>query len=294
MIVYHFHCCALVIETSYKKHTLTTTVSTYQNFVQKKMGKYQSFILIALALLASHSVFGYSSKIDHALSKALERDDHANIVVSMKAGTRDVLNDLARMSFSSRTERSQAVYNALTARAQSSQIQILRYLSEPATLKAFNYGKIQKLWITNQIGIQFANRKLVETLASMDGISRIQEDEVVYLDEPIESETTNQTSVNAVNQWGIQIIEAPSAWSLYNGTNGAGITVAGIDTGVRHTHDVIRNNYKNDSHSWFDPFDGSEIPDDRNGHGTHITGTIAGVNGFGVAPGVEWIHCKGI
>lgn len=258
------------------------------------MGKYQSFILILLALLASHSIYGYSTKVDHALSKTFERYDHVNIVVSMKAGTRDTLKDLAGMAFSSRTERSQTVYNALTARAQNSQSQVLRYLSEPATLKAFNYGKIQKLWITNQIGIQFANRKFVDVLASMDEISRIEEDEVVHLDEPIENMTTNQSSVNAVNQWGIQIIQAPAAWLLFNGTNGAGVTVAGIDTGVRHTHDVLRNNYKNDGHSWFDPYDASEIPDDRHGHGTHITGTIAGVNGFGVAPGVEWIHCKGI
>lgn len=258
------------------------------------MGKFQSCILVSLALLASNAIFAYSPKIDHVLSKTLERDGHANIMVSMKAGTRDILNDLGRLSFSSRRERSQAVYDALTARAQNSQYQILNYLALPTTSNTFKFGKVQSFWITNQIGIQVANRKFIEVLASMDEIIRIQEDEIEHLVQPVESWTTNETSVSAVIQWGVQMIQAPAAWTLFNGTNGAGIVVAGIDTGVRYSHDILRNNYNNDSHSWFDPYDASEIPSDLNGHGTHTMGTIVGVNGFGVAPGAKWIHCKGL
>jgi len=258
------------------------------------MGKFQSWILVSLALLASNALSSYSPKIDYTLSKTLERDGQANILVSMKPGTRDILNNLAGVSFSSRTERSQAVYDALTARAQNSQNRILNLLAAPTISNTYKYGKVQSLWITNQIGIQVASREFIEMLASMDEISRIQEDEIEQLIEPIESRAANENSVKAVNQWGIQMIQAPEAWTLFNGTLGSGIIVAGIDTGVRYKHTILRSNYENDGHGWFDPFDETEIAHDNHGHGTHTIGTIVGLNGFGVAPAATWIACKGL
>jgi len=256
------------------------------------MGKFQSCILILF--LAINAIFAYSPKIDPVLSRTLARQGNANILVSMSAGTKDILNNLAQVSFASRTERSQAVYDALTARARNSQLQVLSFLSVSATSNAFKFGTVKSLWITNQISIQVASREFVEVLASMDEISRIREDEIEYLIEPIEHRTTNETSVNAVFQWGVAQIQAPQAWTLFGGINGTGVTVAGIDTGVRHTHVILRNNYKNDGHSWFDPYGDTEIPHDNNGHGTHTVGTIVGEQGFGVAPGANWIACKGL
>lgn len=249
-------------------------------------------VLISLALLASNIICAQSHKIDHALKKTLERDGHANILVSMKAGTQDILNNLARISFSSRTERSQAVYDALTTRAHDSQNQILGLLSSPSTSKSFR--NVQSLWITNQIGIQVASEEFIEMLASMDEISRIQEDEIVYLKQPIENQFTNEAPVISEIQWGIEKIHAPEAWLQFGGTNGSGITVANIDTGVRYTHEILRISYKDDGHSWYDPYNQTEIPADYHGHGTHTMGTIVGQNGYGVAPQAKWIACKGL
>jgi len=257
------------------------------------MGKFQNLILISLALLASNVIFAYSPKVDSVLSRTLARDGYASILISMKEGTRDILDNLSQMSFSSRTERSQAVYDALTARAQHSQSEILNFLSLPSTSRAFQFGKVRSLWITNQLGIQVASVKLIERLASIDEISIIQEDEIVQLIEPVESQTADET-VHAFNQWGVQMIQAPQAWTLFGGTLGAGITVASIDTGVRPSHEVLRTNYRNDGHGWLDPFDESAIAHDRNGHGSHTVGTIVGLNGFGVAPQANWIACKGL
>jgi len=50
----------------------------------------------------------------------------------------------------------------------------------------------------------------------------------------------------------------------------------------------------NDTHSWYDPYDESDLAHDRNGHGTHTVGTMLGRNGFGVAPEAKWIACKGL
>jgi subtilisin family serine protease len=47
--------------------------------------------------------------------------------------------------------------------------------------------------------------------------------------------------------------------------------------------------------AWFNPYRPADAtPNDLHGHGTHVTGTIAGNNGIGVAPEAKWISCKGL
>lgn len=254
----------------------------------KTMGRVnQKFFLISLVLLASKVAWAISPKVDDVLRNTLERDGHANILVSMRAGTQDILDDLATRTFSSRTERSQAVYDALTTRARDSQKRILDLLSSQSVVKNFKFGTVQSLWITNQVAVQVASEKIVVLLDSMDEISRIQEDEIVYIDTPLEN-------VPQVNQWGIEKIQAPAAWLQFGGTTGSGIVIGNIDTGVRHTHTILRGSYKNDDHSWYDPYNTTRTPADFHGHGSHTVGTIAGQNGYGVAPGAKWIACKGL
>lgn len=251
-------------------------------------------ILTILALGALNAVWAQSSKIDADLQKNLQRNGRANILVSFKEGTQDILDKLSKMSFSSRTERSQALYDALTSRAENSQIKILRFLSSPSISKQFKFVNVQSFWITNQIGIESASGEFVGYLASMDEITRVQEDEIAQLYKPIESQVTDDPPTIAANQWGITKIQAPEAWLLFGGTRGSGITVANIDTGVRHTHDLLRTTYKNDGYSWYDPYNKTQTPADKDGHGTHTMGTIVGQNGYGVAPQAKWIACKGL
>lgn len=233
-----------------------------------------------------------SSKIDGSLTESLQRNGHADILVSMKDGTQDILDSISSKSFSSRTERSQAVYDTLTSHARKSQSKILRSLSTQLISEKFRFGNVKSLWITNQISIELASGEFINHLAAMVEISRIQEDEIVQLHRPIENQVSNDPPAITVNQWGIVKIQAPDAWSLYN--VGVNITVANIDTGVRGTHEILRSNYKNDGHSWYDPVRRTQIPTDDNGHGTHTMGTIVGQNGYGVAPLALWIACKAL
>jgi thermitase len=83
-------------------------------------------------------------------------------------------------------------------------------------------------------------------------------------------------------QWGLPDIGAPTAWSL---AEGAGVSVAVIDTGVDETHPDLAGRvvlYKNYVNS------GASAHDD-NGHGTHVAGIIAAtrnnsIGGVGAAP----------
>jgi len=109
------------------------------------------------------------------------------------------------------------------------------------------------------------------------------------LDEPAVSDPV-ENGVNA--EYGIEKIQAEAAWAA--GYNGNGATIGVIDTGARFTHEAIAAGYRGGTHSWYNPYTQTQQPGDGHGHGTHCTGTIAGSNGIGVAPGAKWISCKGL
>ena len=70
--------------------------------------------------------------------------------------------------------------------------------------------------------------------------------------------------------------------------------VASIGTGVSHTHEAVRDSYKNDTHSWYDALSvpNSQTPVDDHGSGTRLMGVAVGGMGAGVAFGSKWIACK--
>lgn len=114
--------------------------------------------------------------------------------------------------------------------------------------------------------------------------------------------------------WGLKRINAAQAWDI---TQGQGVVVAVVDTGLDMTHPDIAanvwthpdeiagngvdddgNGYIDDVHGW-DFANGDNDPTDRHGHGTHVAGTIAavgnnGIGVIGVAPQAKIMPLKGL
>lgn len=73
-------------------------------------------------------------------------------------------------------------------------------------------------------------------------------------------------------------------------TRGKGVTVCGVDTGIDRTHPLLTNCFAAKD------FTGSPVGSgDRNGHGTHISGTISATDpNIGVAPECRYCHGKAL
>ncbi|HVE13283.1 MAG TPA: S8 family peptidase [Elusimicrobiota bacterium] len=81
--------------------------------------------------------------------------------------------------------------------------------------------------------------------------------------------------------WGVARLHAEDAWSR---TQGEGVRVAVVDTGIDFDHPDLRPNYA----GGYNAISSGTDPRDDNGHGTHVAGTIGaardGQGVVGVAP----------
>lgn len=99
-----------------------------------------------------------------------------------------------------------------------------------------------------------------------------------------------QSTQKQVIDWGVSLVQAPQLWSE---TKGEGMKIAVLDTGVDKDHPDLKPNIKKGMN-----FTSSNRLDyrDRQGHGTHCAGIIAGCDNeigvVGVAPKAELYIAK--
>ena len=99
--------------------------------------------------------------------------------------------------------------------------------------------------------------------------------------------------------WGIARIGAPAVW--LGGNTAAGVRVAVLDTGIDFNHPDLAANYV----GGYDFYRKDAVPNDENGHGTHVAGIIAaaddgpnfggrnsGTSVIGVGPQVDLLAAK--
>jgi subtilisin family serine protease len=207
------------------------------------------------------------------------------------------LTDTPAMSWQA---RGREVYARLRATAERSQTSVRRLLDA-------QHIDYEAHWIKNTILVRGGDLPTLRAVSSHSEVLRIRDLPRAKLIEPDHPTQRGAAAVAGIGD-NIHWIGADTVWS--QGTNGDGVTVGVIDTGVLYTHEAIRQQYRgwqNGSYShdynWFDPTAHSPEPISADPHGSHVIGTAVGDdrnpdeaarNRIGVAPGAQWIACLGL
>ncbi len=196
------------------------------------------------------------------------------------------------------------VISALKDKAEATQADLRAYLDTAAAEGSAD--DVRYIWLGNAVGL-FAKPALIQDLSLRNDIERINWDPPRFtLFQPPGNGGDPPTGIS----WGLTKIGAPAAWDA--GYKGAGVVVAVLDTGCDYEHpDLIGQRWENeeevtgtpgvddDGNGYIDDFYGWDFFEEDNdvhdiqighgaGHGTHVTGTIAGDGTMGTQTGVAY------
>ncbi|MFQ5739746.1 MAG: S8 family serine peptidase [Acidobacteriota bacterium] len=251
-----------------------------------------SFLATLVLLVAVVPVTALGGPIDQLVLDQLAARGKADIFVKM---AKDASLDAA-LSIQNLGARRQYVHDTLVAQADRTQQGVRSLLSS----RGFGY---KVFWINNSLFVKGADRALVQELARRADVAYVRGNHERPLDPVVFEPDTGTQAV----EWNIEQISAPDVWAI--GNTGQDAVVANIDTGVRYTHEALVGSYRGNlgggsfdhNYNWFDPTGiCGPVPCDNNNHGSHTMGTMVGGDGpgpfsndIGVAPGAQWIACKG-
>lgn len=154
-------------------------------------------------------------------------------------------------------------------------------------IKKHNGTKIKELSLVNGIVVSIS-AKDKKDLENENDIKCIEEDTIIKLAGRT-SRTQPITQPLQIVPWGITKIKADLTWSV---SNGAFVKVAVLDTGIDFSHPDLKERIK----GGYNIIDYKRLPNDDNGHGTHVAGIIAAINNsigtIGVSPNVDLYAVK--
>lgn len=161
---------------------------------------------------------------------------------------------------------------------------------------------LNQLWLINAV-VARVNKATLNALLNLEQVELVYENFRVNAP-PIRRSATTPAAHGDLT-WGLAKIQAERVWQEF-GTNGEGIRVAVLDTGVDMAHPDIAGKMHSDNPGdptypggWVEFDDAGNAvagstPHDSAEHGTHTSGTVVGGDAsgthIGVAPGATLMH----
>jgi len=207
-------------------------------------------------------------------------------VLKTQANAKEILSASSSRNSAKKEQVAEALLQVKTTNllAQEPLLERLRSLDE--------VSNIRSRWIANMIGFNASPERIRE-------ISTYPEIAAIYYDQPWEVEQVLEEevafSVPDGKEPGLSAVNADRMWALgYTGFGGIAFTA---DTGVDPYHPAINHKYAGydgRAGSWYDYTENTDFPFDCGDHGTHVTGTILGVDRItqdtiGVAYNAHWL-----
>ena len=240
-------------------------------------GAVAATLALSLANSASAERSAHSGSMGRA--NGYTRADEVTVIVRL----RDQASLTTASRQRTRPERQRAVVRALRDTATRAQGPVRRVLDDHRA-----HGRVRSytpLWAVDALVVT-ATPDVIAELAARPDVASVSSDAIAVVPAgfPVAPPEPHITQ-----------IDVPALWSL--GFDGAGVTVASLDTGVDASHPDLAANFRGGTNSWFDPFgQHPATPFDASGHGTATMGLIAGggTGGttVGVAPGSTWIAAR--
>lgn len=247
-----------------------------------------SFFLIGFLLLCSSVVLA-QAEISQSLEYELNttrQEIPVYVMLKSQANAKTILKAQAARGLSGKAQVAQALRQVKLQNQQAQQplVEQLRSLDEVTNVRS--------RWIVNMVGFSASPAKIRE-IATYPNVAAI------YYDEPWEVEQaideTVSLSIPNGKEPGLSAVNADKMWALgYTGFGGVAFTA---DTGVDPFHPALNHKYAaydGRVGSWYDFREEILFPFDCDDHGTHVTGTILGVDRItedtiGVAYNAHWL-----
>lgn len=167
--------------------------------------------------------------------------------------------------------------------------------------------EVRPFWVANMIWVR-GDLQVARRMAERPDVARVSANPSVPLQRVPRAPGVQPEQPTGI-EWGIAKTNAPAVWAL--GFKGAGVVVAGQDTGYQWTHPALKNQYRgwngstaDHNYNWHDAIHSgggvcganATAPCDDDEHGTHTMGTMVGDDGgsnqIGMAPMARWIGCR--
>lgn len=266
----------------------------------------------------------YSFKLDLALAEEFQQHDYITFLVKMKEQVNldDTREHALQFGVSglqseeiSEQELRGAMVQTLQQTSENSQNRVLQYLDsakQEGLVKEY-----ESFFIVNSLAVT-ATLEVATRLASMPEVERIIENKRYQpeIEIPVEENETSldadelipylQTASSQSSKpelpWNLKNIHVEKVWE--QNYDGDGVVIGIIDSGADVDHPAIKDAWRGHEpgkaiYSWLDAttYRKTDKPIDKDGHGTHVLGTILGKqsdNGMalGVAPKAKWIAVK--
>ncbi len=182
------------------------------------------------------------------------------------------------------------VYKLITALQNKAETTQPAMLAKMESLPGIRKENLKPLWITNMIYFE-GNREAIAALSLDPAVEELGLNAKVEFERAVEEACPSPAGVTGVER-GLEAIGAPQMWAM--GYTGYGRRALVIDTGQDPTHPALHNQFLYHNRRFSDTWRGITDPEDCDGHGTHVTGTVLGLDRLtgdtiGVAFDAKWM-----